>query len=234
MNDIAFCSVATGAHYIRGQSRLRASMRRWAPEAFEFAWTDKLPEGCPPHRASPYAFKSYALMYAKQAGFKRLLWADSCIVALSPLDRIWEHAEEYGAWIGDNGFSSATWTADSAYPILFPGIEIEAAREINRKIPHVVATAFAVDLSHPVGGALLSEYHRLGQEGAFLGPWSNTPKTPCGPPECRGHRHDQAALSVLADRYLIPLTQSPDIFAYYGGETDQTILSADGGHARAI
>jgi hypothetical protein len=197
----------------------------------------------------PYAFKARALELAGET-FSTLLWADACIYPLQELTRIWAYAEEHGAWISDNGFRNIEWTADSAYP------DLGITRAENEGIPHVVATAFALSLRHPVGRAIFRQYVHLGlHTRAFIGPWKNGPRAfigpwkngpydgstighvartaPCGPPKVLGHRHDQTALSVLAWRAGVALTKCPDFFAYgkVGEPADPaTILLADGSY----
>ena len=198
----------------------------------------------PQHEAHPYAFKAYALKEAESGSFTTLLWCDACIVpGARPLADLWAYIEEHGVWVARNGWTNYEWTADSAYPDLFPEFaELGAARALNREIPHVVATAFGVSLRHPLGRAFLYEYYRLASETkAFCGPWTNCgPNTPvhlqnarcapCGPLDVRGHRHDQTAASVIAWRLGIPLTNCPEWFNYKGGETDGTCLIADGAY----
>src|SRR5579885_732924 len=122
---------------------------------------------------------------------------------------------------------------------------INAARWVNKHIPHVVATAFGISLKHPKGRAFLDEYYRLASETtAFCVPWINSNygvdpmsayqqpprRMPCGPADVRGHRHDQTAASVIAWRLGIPLTECPEWFSYRGGETEKTCLIADGAY----
>ena len=125
----------------------------------------------------------------------------------------------------------------------------ETWRSMNRRIPHVVATAFGINTSHPNGKAFLAEYFRLASKTrAFCGPWRNlnypdnadvnraqwgNRLAACGPPDVRGHRHDQTAASVIAWRLGFDLTAPPDIFAYgrLGDPTHKnTILLADGSY----
>jgi hypothetical protein len=111
-------------------------------------------------------------------------------------------------------------------------------RGINRNIKHVVATTFGLNVRHPKGKAFLDEYYRLASETrAFCGPWwnKNSPEDaskagaqPCGPPDVRGHRHDQTAASVIAWRLGFELTQPPNIVAYAPAQTESTILLVDG------
>jgi hypothetical protein len=238
----AIVSVGTGS-YVRGLDRLT----EWcsANDTEYFTWRDRLPSGSPRHQDVPYAFKSYALREAFAAGAKTLLWCDSSVIPVKPLERVWEQIGRDGYLIMNNGWSNYEWTADSAYPDLFLGDEqgfgLEGLRVINRRIPHVVATTFGVSLYHPTGRAILDEYFRLASETkAFCGPWTNARKdlpqfhshrcSPCGPEDVHGHRHDQTALSVIAWRLGCELTNPPDIFAYYSPAMDEsTVLVADGG-----
>ncbi len=135
---------------------------------------------------------------------------------------------------------NSQWCADSWYEDCFPGVALEAARKINSQVPHVVATSFGLNLKHPIGSWILAEYYRLASNTrAFCGPWVNARKgiagnpprvAECGPDEVLGHRHDQSCLSILASRTGVILTDAPEIFAYKGGETDKTILIADGAY----
>ena len=236
-------NVATGSRYIRGQQRLIAAMR----DISTVTWADQMPPESPTHDDVPYAFKSFALRYARESmGFDTLLWADSCILPVQDMEPLWQKIETEGVWIARNGWRNDEWCADSAYPDLFPqfatetGYDLEAARAHNATIPHVVATCFGLSMRHEVGRSILDEYLRLARDTrAFCGPWinANAPNAPsyglprcapCGPPTVLGHRHDQTALSVLAHRFSVAITDCPEIFSYRGGETDKTILVADG------
>ena len=239
----AVVNVATGS-YVRGQERLT----EWcaAHDVEYFTWRDQIPAGSPSHKDVPYAFKAYALRSAQAGGAKTLLWADACILPIRSLEPLWERIERNGYWIGNNGWTNYEWTADSAYAELFAstlkGLERlfleDDLRLLNRRIPHVVATTFGLSLEHPIGRAILDEYFRLASSTkAFCGPWKNTNyagqgdlRDVCGPSDVRGHRHDQTALSVIAWRFRCELTNSPDIFAYAPGQTENTILVADGSY----
>ena len=144
-------------------------------------WTNQLPPGSPPHRLHgafagtqekniPYAFKAYALVEAAKQ-YDTLLWADACILPVQPLESLWERIERDGYWISRQGYNNYEWTADSAYPDLFPSVTLDNARELQRRIPHVVATSFGLSMKHPQGRAFLSEYYRLASTTrAFCGP----------------------------------------------------------------
>ena len=241
--------------WVRGQNRLHKRLHEMGENLV--LWTNQLPPGSPPHRLHgafagtqekniPYAFKAYALVEAAKQ-YDTLLWADACILPVQPLGSLWERIERDGYWISRQGYNNYEWTADSACKDLFPecgnfdgDYDYTHAREINRTIPHVVATSFGFSMKHPQGRAFLSEYYRLaGTTRAFCGPWSNANVSgavagfrtaPCGPADVWGHRHDQTAASVIAWRLGFELTSPPEVFAYRGGEDERTILVADGAY----
>lgn len=188
------------------------------------AWTDSLPDGSPSHADIPYAFKAFALKDAAECGNPLLLWADASILPVASLGPLFDRIYEQGYWISRNGWMNSEWTADSAYS------DLGVSREDNATTQHVVATTFGLNFYHPTGRAILDEYVRLAKTRAFCGPWRNCPETPCGSAGVLGHRHDQTALSVIAWRLGLELTEPPNIFAYKGGETQETILLADGNY----
>jgi len=218
-------NVATG-RFVIGQDRLASLLT--VPLV---KWSDHLPPASPAHNDVPYAFKAWAL-YEASKQYTTLLWADACIVPrdLTPL---FERIERDGYWMSRNGWVNAEWTADSAYS------DLGVTREENSRIPHVVATAFGISLQHFKGAAFLAEYLRLAQTNAFCGPWWNSNRSeyhgwaaagPCGGETVKGHRHDQTAASVIAWKLGFELTNPPDWFAYKGGETENTVLIADGSY----
>lgn len=225
----AVVNVSTG-HYVAGQQRLRASL----DPATEFiCWTDALPPGSPPHQEIPYAFKAFAIAAAHERGLRYVLWADASINPIRPLDTLWALIEQQGYWISNNGWDNGEWT----WPDAYADLDIEPAR--NWGIPHVVATAFGLDLRHPTGAAFFAEYLRLSKTRAFCGPWFNrrhpayarhglSPQTgECDDVRVRGHRHDQTAASVIAHRLGMRLTDPPRWIAYHPHETAETVLSVD-------
>jgi hypothetical protein len=214
--------------------RLEKTLTIQEPGVSKLFWNG-LDQQWPSHQEKPYAFKAYALKTVDYSlAFDTLLWADSCILPVADMEPLWQKIETDGYWIARNGWNNYQWTADSAYPDLFFDWDEPYARQLNREIPHVVATSFGISLKHAIGREFLAEYYRLASDtNAFCGPWTNTPNTPCGPPDVIGHRHDQTAASVIAWRLGMRLTDCPEIFAY-GKQGDQhdprTILIADGSY----
>jgi hypothetical protein len=165
-----------------------------------------------------------------------ILWLDSAILPLRSLEPLWRQIEEVGYFIPANpGMWNYEWTADSAYDDLFPVISRDAAIALNRQVPHCSSAAFGFNLRLWIGQRAYSEFSRLANTGAFCGPWANSngpdrdryqidylkelyPTAPCGPPDVRGHRHDQTALSVIAWRLGMKLDTT--LYAHENGTPD--------------
>lgn len=212
-------TVATG-DYVRGQSRILASTHLCANL---MAWAGHLPEGSPPHRLIPYAFKAYALSAAKSAGYRFVMWLDASILPLQSMEPIWNRIERDGYWIPANvGYSNYRWTGLSAYA------DLGVTEDENKQIQHVVSGAYGMDLHHPIGAKIFDEVFRLANTNAHVGPWWNVNGEAHPAPAVEGHRHDQTALSVVAHRLGCELTRWPDPMAYKGREDSRTILLADG------
>lgn len=233
-------NVATG-RYLRGQQRLLELAHKFSPGASIQTWTDSLPVGCPPHRDRPYAFKAFAMKEAEPFA-DLILWCDASVQFLGSLERLWQKIENEGYWIALNGWTNYEWTADSAYPDLFPGVPLDMARKMNKTFPQVVATAFGLNLRDPVGHKFFNRYYELAQTNAFCGPWANSncppdkrfnygpdssyTTAPCGPPDVLGHRHDQTAASVIAWELGMTLTHCPDVLSYPPGAAETLLLVA--------
>lgn len=231
----ALVNVATEAYWPY-QDRLIAQTREVDPGC-ALMYFRAIPDSWPSHAERPYAFKSHALLQAarylpwhndRELAPTLLLWCDAPIVPVRDMTPLWDQIERDGYWIARNGWNNYEWTADSAYPTIFPRETLDSARTRNKTIPHVVASAFGLNTAHPLGQRLLSRYFNLCNTTAICGPWKNTPETPCGPPDVLGHRHDQTILSLVAWELGLKLTDCPAIFAYAPG-AESSILVSDGG-----
>src|SRR5262252_4800596 len=83
-------NVATTEQYRKGQDRLMQTSK-------EQVWYS-LPDGCPSHQETPYAFKAYAMMEASKQ-YDLLLWCDSSIVSVQSLKPLWDRIERDGYWM---------------------------------------------------------------------------------------------------------------------------------------
>ena len=206
----AIVSVGFGEHNEIGIKRLARSLDRSACTDGRFFYKS-FPHTWPKHEDVPFAFKPYSLMETSwQADM--LLWCDSSVIALRSLDPLWERIERDGYWFCENmGFNNYQCTEDSAYEYLFPGVPIDEARETNKQIPHVVATAFGLNLGSEIGTEFLTEYYRLSKTRAFCGTDYRAREGKPLPEQL--HRHDQTAASVIAWKLGMNLTQWGEVLS---------------------
>ena len=183
-----------------------------------------MPPGSPSHQEIPYAFKAWAIEAARNRGADLVLWADACILPIRSMDPLWDLIQRQGYWFSRNSFQNGEWCCDAALPLL--GITRDEAFEQE----HVVATTFGLNLRSEIGATFASEYLRMAQNGSFCGPWVNNAGEASADPRVKGHRHDQSAASVIAHRLGMELTNPPQWFSYKGGETEETVLVADGAY----
>jgi len=200
----AIVCVATGERYGRGLDRLITTLDKMDPHSIR-CFSRAIPNGWPAHEEKPYAFKAFALWEERTADL--LLWCDASMIAIRPLQSLWDRIQREGFWMDVNtAWSNYEWTADSAYADLFPELRLEEARKVSRTIPHGQSSAFGMNLASPVGATFLREFYRLASEtNAFCGPRTNVNGN-CGPPDVIGHRQDQTVATVLAWRLGIKLS----------------------------
>ena len=198
------------ARFRTNHARLEAILAGQAEQLL--SWDGVLPHGSPTHQTTPYAFKAYALQNAALQGYQTLLWMDASVVPIQRFGKLWDLVERQGYWFSENlphgstgpCFTNGQWTSDAALAPL--GI----SREESFTFPHVIATAFGLDLRHEIARRFLEEYLRLAKEGtAFQGQWSNHGGCLSSDPRVLGHRHDQTAASVIAWRLGMALTTPP-------------------------
>lgn len=224
--------VTLGANswYGRGVHRMLDAVDALSPRVGFEGWVEGYPDGAPAHEENPYAFKTWVINRAADAGAEVLLWLDAACYPVKPLEEVFEIVEADGYFLCDNGFACGQWCADAALgPLGVTRAEVNA-------IPEVVTYAVGLDLRRPEIRGLLAEWHRHSLAGTFRGAHAN--KIALGAmagwgmahksvgavsddPAVLGHRHDQTVMSVLAHRRgLTKLWGRPYPVAYYEAGAD--------------
>ena len=210
-------SVATGEHQIRNQLRLWRSVK-----GENHLFWDQLPLGSPKHSEEPYAFKIVAIERAMRKGATSILWCDSSIVALKPLDTLWELIESQGYWFSKNyDYTQGQFCNDEALKIM--GRE----REEAFKIPHVVAGCFGLDIRRWMSLDFLRRWKDLLLKGAFRGDRGDL-SGDADMTKFVGHRNDQSCASEVCYALGMELTEPPAWFAEQGRPiTEETIFTVE-------
>lgn len=190
----ALLSVACGQWYPQGQQRLFDSLEEKCCNDTRLFWRDQYPPGSPQHDASPYAFKPYAFKRARELGFQQALWLDASCWLRKPLDDIWARIDEDGYYLEPDGNYVGEWISDNALTLL--GLN----RDETMGMPLIEGKCIGLDFSE-VGSAFLDEWLRIADAGGFQGAWTNESGQVSSDPRCRGHRHDIACGSPIADSF---------------------------------
>jgi hypothetical protein len=211
-------SVATGPRFCGGMRRLKEKLDmlpNGAGAVTDF-WYDRFPPG-PTHDEIPYGFKVSAIEKARADGHDAVLWLDSSIVPIRPLDPVWKLIESQGYWFSQNyDYTLGQFCSDGALRIM------QLEREEALAIPLVIGTAFGLNFAHNVGRTFFYMWKRKMEEGAFNGPWTGG----SGDPRVYGHRHDQTVASGACHYLNMHLTQPPKVIVEpFQQPTEETVFT---------
>lgn len=156
----------------------------------------------------PYQFKVFAIQAAREAGYEQVIWADSTVRMLKNPAPLLEIAKERGVVAWDNlGFPLLNWINDTALNRLGENMESIAS------IKQIMACCIIFDFTNPMAVAVFERWSQAAFDNTFRN--DETYRD-----DFKGHRHDQAAISVILHRYGVPLLEYGEGFCYqeaYGG-----------------
>ena len=211
-HDICIVSCGIGPEYQEGLHSTRLHCEVNAPETWRLFYRD-YPAGCPPHSEQQYAFKAFAMQRAIDAGFRFVVWMDSTFQPIRSLAPLWEILEKQGWYVPKQGDAVlGEWCSDWFLK------NVQASRDALMTVPLCYSGIVALDMASEIGHAIWKEWRRSQRRGYWNGPHRNNPELnevrewgvkfegPCSyDPRCKGHRHDEAALSwILHQRGLRP------------------------------
>jgi hypothetical protein len=218
MDTIVSCGV--GGWHPDGVARLEASLaEHWSGNVM--VWKNEWPPMSPPHPAVPYAFKYYAIEAARAAGHARVLWCDASVWALRDPSPVFGVIAGQGYYLWDSGWECDQWCNDRILRNF--GIERAAARQM----PMISAGIMGLDFEHPTAREFFRRWCRSMDRGDFLGSWTRD-ETEGTDPRYLGHRHDQAAASLIAAQLGMRLDRSVGLCAYYRHNDPETVLTCQG------
>lgn len=181
-------SVAVGHYY---ESLLRRQDRTIAEHglpADRGTWRGVYPPGSPPHTPScPYCFKAYAFKEALTHGYTTILWLDSSIQLLRPLDPLFELIESEGHFIV-GGENIGWYSSDEALGTW--GI----TRDEASLIPSTATGVLGLDFTHERSRKFFDRFYAATVDGTVY----RVPKRPPADPRYRGNRADETVVGWLA------------------------------------
>ena len=173
-------------------------------------WQHELPPGSPQHSHEPYAFKAYAMLWARNHGYDQAIWVDSSMYAVSDPAAMFDEIAESGGVFMDNGYNAAQTCTDR----LLRAVGI--TRDEAELIPEVVGGVWALDFKK--SGSFLDELLSLISPGSFRGSRGHDPEDSLDK-RFLFCRHDQSAMSLLARKYKMTVKPQGELFHYYTPHT---------------
>jgi hypothetical protein len=207
MKDKVIISLATG-NYIVGQNRLRSTLSGYYDGDILF-FTSEDEINAPKHSENPYAFKTYAFEYAKNLGYKKILWLDSSIYAVKDIKPVWDLIENDGWVMQYAGWNCGQWSNDKS--LEYFGISRDEA--LNMPM-YGNAGLLGLNLNNDTSLEFLNRWHKASQGGVFIGAWNNNNKTESDDIRCLGHRHDMSVGSIIANQLFMSYINSDHILQY--------------------
>ena len=184
---------AKGSWYTAGQDRLVDSLEQVGYDGDILKWREEAEiDGCPSHQMAPYAFKPYALQHAVNQGYETVIWADASVWAIRNIQPMIDHIEKHGHMFFFNCWSHV-WTSDACMN------SFGLIRDQLRKVPHLMGICMGWNMRRPKCQVFLERWLEKANDGVtFPGAWTNANQEVSTDPEVKGHRHDQAAASIIA------------------------------------
>ena len=192
MNNVII-NLATG-RYIVGAERLKQSLLDNNYKGDFLFFTEESQVGSPTHFENPYAFKTYAIQYALNLGYTKILWLDASVYAINDIDIVWKTIEEQGFLMKFSGWYSGTWAND--FSLNYFNITREEAFNMPM---YGDAGLLGLNFESEIANLFFDKWHKSSQDGVFKGAWNNNEKTESQDERCLGHRHDMTAGSIIAN-----------------------------------
>lgn len=223
MESNKFCIVNVGTNgYATISERLNTSLNNVGYSGGRLIYSGRLPEGSPTHQENPYAFKIYAIQHALNLGYKQILWVDSSLYPIRPLDDIQKYIIENGWFVFRTGYNLAQSVSDRT--LEYSGVLRDEAEHITEYASGCVGLNFELKEVR----WLFDSWKRYMTDGQFNGSRSHDNQSQ--DPRFLFHRQDQSCLSLAMYTHRIEVPVDAPAFCHYYGtpQTEQTIFMIHG------
>lgn len=233
MSRVIVCTVAIGGRYPQLAARLINSMALTNPAIEVQAWVNAYPFGAPGkveeggYQYGPYMAKPFALASAMRDGADIGILIDAAFYAVQPLQPLIDHIARTGYYLCKNGYFVGEWCSDRAMERM--GQTRDKLFAMEECSSYAVGLNFAdgrcVELLHRWCGFAADRLTFCGPHTSTSGDGRNRGFV-SSDPRVRGHRHDQTALSVVANQMkMTNFVTRPTFTTYAGHNTEQhTVL----------
>jgi hypothetical protein len=204
---IAFVNVATSPYYIDAAEPLVKSIHQHCPDAAVFSFNRVEDFGSPTHKDNPYAFKLYAIQHVRKLGYDVIVWCDSPVRVIRPLDEWFAEVEKVGVYLQQDMWKIGEWANDAALDWF------KVSRDEVVDTTNCSAGLQGLDFRHPTAIAYFDLWWKAMEAGLFKGEWKNDRGTESADPRCRGHRHDQTCAELTC--YTLGIPFQPSVMGRY-------------------
>lgn len=210
-------SVAVGGNYGKCLQRQIDSMAKYADEVDHIVWHDEYPVGSPTHQDMPYAFKSFAFLYAITMKYDSIIWMDSAVWVQGDLMKLFAIVENNDYLIFRNGWNQANWSTDDQLKAFW------VTRDEAEGMPHPMACVIGVSLHNfPYQDWIFDYIHKW---HLFGGEYSNANGEITSDMRCLGSRHDQTVLGFIANQHKLQLTHPKSLISYDIADSEALLLT---------
>lgn len=199
--NIAVVCFANGMYKPIAQ-RMKHTIQYWNPDIPVFIFDDFSQIGSPTQSEEPYAFKIHAIETVHNKGYDIVLWCDSVLQLVQPLDGLIEEVENVGVYLAEDGWKTGMFANDKSLQ------HYNISRDEAMNITSIWACFMGFDFRKPVTHLFISKWKEALQSGLFRGKHHNHNLTESQDPRCKGHRHDQTCAELIAYTNSIPLSHA--------------------------
>lgn len=155
-------NVGMGLWYSRGSERLRGSLIDKGYRGEMSILVDQWPD-INFSRECVYNCKPAAFHKVMQRGYRTIIWADSSITAIAPIDSFIDRINQKGYWLGQSGYNCAQVCTDRQ--LSFFGM----SRDEAEKIPDCATGIFGVNLDFDAPRRFIEQWIYAARQGIFNG-----------------------------------------------------------------
>ena len=193
----AVVTFASG-RYAKNAVPFHNRIKRYSPDIDVIVFSNEAEIGAPPHMYNPYAFKVYAVESVRDRGYEVVMWCESILGLVRPLETLIPEIEATGVYLPEDGWKTGMYANDKC--LEYFGVTRDRAMEI----PAIWACFMGFDFKNPVTHEFMRRWKRASRDGAFAGRTINHEGSESADPRCRGHRHDQSCAELISYQMGIP------------------------------
>ncbi len=182
--SLAFCSVAFGEKYIEQQHRLKESILKIYPDAKLFFYQEELPQGARTFSESLYGFKAHAIAEAWDYGFKDVIWMDTAMILLKPVN----YPEEMFQKLGVLAVTDTSTLSDVCSDACLTHFKTIRGDIKDQNL--VGGSFYYFSFKYPIGREIFLKWLEAETAGVF---GSQEEESTTG---LQGHRHDETCMAM--------------------------------------